>query len=29
MVGIATQDDSFTIIELLSEWDIEIGEHGL
>jgi hypothetical protein len=36
MVAIATEDDGFTIIELLSEWDIEVGDsivwangHGL
>lgn len=36
MVAIATPDDGFTIIELLSEWNIELGDsiawangHGL
>jgi hypothetical protein len=36
MVAIATEDDGFTIIELLSEWDVEVGDsivwangHGL
>jgi hypothetical protein len=36
MVAIATEDDGFTIIELLSEWNIEVGDsiewangHGL
>ena len=36
MVAIATEDDGFTIIELLSAWEIEIGDsiswdngHGL
>jgi hypothetical protein len=36
MVAIATQDDGFTIVELLSEWDIDKGDliswangHGL
>jgi len=26
MVAIATEDDGFTIIELLSDWDIEVGD---
>ena len=26
MVAIATEDDGFTIIELMSEWDLEIGD---
>ena len=26
MVAIATEDDGFTIIELLSDWEIEIGD---
>lgn len=26
MVAVATEDDGFTIIELLSEWDLEIGD---
>jgi len=26
MVAIATQDDGYTIIELLSEWNIEVGD---
>jgi hypothetical protein len=26
MVAIATEDDGFTIIELLSNWDVEIGD---
>ena len=26
MVAIATQDDGYTIIELLSEWDVEVGD---
>ena len=26
MVAIATEDDGFTIIELLSEWDVEVGD---
>jgi hypothetical protein len=26
MVAIATEDDGFTIIELLSEWEIEVGD---
>ena len=26
MVAITTEDDGFTIIELLSEWDIELGD---
>jgi hypothetical protein len=36
MVAMATEDDGFTIIELLSDWDIEVGDsiawsngHGL
>jgi len=36
MVAIATEDDGFTIIELLSDWNIEVGDsiewsngHGL
>ncbi len=36
MVAVATEDDGFTIIELLSDWEIEIGDsiawdngHGL
>jgi hypothetical protein len=36
MVALATEDDGFTIIELLSDWDIEVGDsialsngHGL
>ena len=36
MVAIATEDDGYTIIELLSSWDIEVGDtllwrngHGL
>jgi hypothetical protein len=26
MVAIATEDDGFTIIELLSDWNIELGD---
>ena len=26
MVAIATEDDGFTIVELLSEWDLEVGD---
>jgi hypothetical protein len=26
MVAIATQDDGYTIIELLSDWDVEVGD---
>lgn len=26
MVAIETEDDGFTIVELLSEWDVEIGD---
>ena len=26
MVAIATEDDGFTIIELLGEWDLEVGD---
>lgn len=26
MVAIATEDDGYTIIELLSHWDIEVGD---
>jgi hypothetical protein len=26
MVAIATEDDSFTIIELLSDWELHIGD---
>ena len=26
MVAIATEDDGFTIIELTSEWDLEVGD---
>ena len=26
MVAIATEDDAYTIIELLSDWDIEVGD---
>ena len=26
MVAIATDDDGFTIIELLCDWDVEIGD---
>jgi len=26
MVAIATEDDGYTIIELLSNWDIELGD---
>ena len=26
MVAIATEDDGFTIIELVSDWDIEVGD---
>ena len=26
MVAIATEDDGFTIIELLSDWEIEVGD---
>jgi hypothetical protein len=26
MVAIATEDDGFTIIELISGWDLEIGD---
>ena len=26
MLAIATEDDGFTIIELMSEWDIEVGD---
>ena len=26
MVGIATEDDGFTVIELLSDWDLEVGD---
>jgi len=36
MVAIATEDDGYTIIELLSSWDVEVGDeiawqngHGL
>lgn len=36
MVAIATEDDGFTIIELLSDWEFEVGDtiawengHGL
>lgn len=26
MVAIATEDDGYTIVELLSSWDLEIGD---
>jgi len=26
MVAIATEDDGFTIVELLSDWEIEVGD---
>ena len=26
MVAIATEDDGYTIIELLSSWDLEVGD---
>ena len=26
MIAIATEDDGFTIIELTSDWDIEVGD---
>ena len=36
MVAIATEDDGYTIVELLSSWDLEVGDtlswrngHGL